>query len=83
MLLILSKKFIFRLYIEGVEKPLNIGLAIISIFIAMIFILFGVFSRKKDNKIVSNGLLLVGTILLSVSILLLTDIYDPYANHIR
>lgn len=62
---------------------MNIGLGIITIPIAIIFILLGVFSRKTDKKIVSNGLLLAGTIILSVSILLLTGIFDPYSNHIR
>jgi uncharacterized membrane protein YgdD (TMEM256/DUF423 family) len=62
---------------------LNIGLGLISIPIAITFILFGVLSRKKNNQIIGGGLLLIGIIILSGSILLLTGIYDPYANHIR
>ncbi|MCF8890625.1 hypothetical protein [Priestia megaterium] len=62
---------------------MNIGLGIVLIPIAILFILFGFFLRGKNNKIVSNGLLLVGTIILLVSILLFTGIYDPYANHAR
>jgi hypothetical protein len=62
---------------------LNIGLGLISIPIAITFILFGVLSRKKNNQIIAGGLLVIGAIILSVSILLLTGIYDPYANHIR
>ncbi|WP_202615643.1 hypothetical protein [Ureibacillus xyleni] len=44
--------------------------------------LLGVFSRNTNEKIVSNGLFLAGAIILSISILLLTGIFDPYANHI-
>jgi len=49
----------------------------------MIFIVLGVLSRKRKDKLVSNGLLVAGIIILSVSVLLLTGIYDSYANHIR
>ena len=72
-----------RYYIPGGEKTLNIGLGVALIFVAIIFILWDLFSRKRKNKIISNALLLVGTIALSISILLLTGIYDPYTNHIR
>lgn len=51
--------------------------------VAIIFILWGLFSRKQKNKIVSSALLVVGTVALFTSILLLTGIYDPYANHIK
>ena len=62
-------------------KKVNIGLGIISTPIAIIFILSGVFSRK-NNKILANGLLVIGGVILLFSILLLTGIFDPYANHI-
>ena len=62
---------------------MNIGLGLIAIPYAIIFILLGLFSRKRNDKIAGNGLLVVGTIILSVSILLITGILDPYANHIR
>lgn len=71
------------MFLKGVEKGLNIGLGLILIPIAIIFILLGVFLRKKNDKIVGNGLLVVGVMILSVSFLFLTGIYDPYANHIR
>ncbi|MCD1163413.1 hypothetical protein [Peribacillus frigoritolerans] len=62
---------------------MNIGLGLVLLPIAIIFILLGVFLRKENAKIVGNGLLVVGIIILPVSILLLTGIYDPYAHHIR
>ncbi|MED4393647.1 hypothetical protein [Priestia aryabhattai] len=60
---------------------MNIGLGIMLIFFAIIFILWGLFSRKQKNRIISSVLLVVGTVTLFTSILLLTGIYDPYANH--
>ncbi|MGZ0879516.1 hypothetical protein ACWZQY_026490 [Priestia megaterium] len=62
---------------------MNIGLGVILIFIAIIFILWGLFSSKRKGKVISNGLLLVGTTILLISILVLAGIYDPYANDIR
>ena len=70
-------------FIPGGEKILNIGLGVILILIAIIFILWGLSSRKRKYKIISNALLMAGTIALFISILLLTGIYDPYANHIK
>jgi uncharacterized membrane protein len=70
-------------FIPGGEKTLNMGLGVILIFLAVIFILWGLFSRKRKYKIISNALLMAGTIALFTSILLLTGIYDPYANHIK
>ncbi|UYZ00672.1 hypothetical protein OJ967_09355 [Peribacillus frigoritolerans] len=63
---------------------MNIGLGLILIPIAIILVIFGVFSLKKNNKIVVGyGMLITGMLILSASVLLLTGIYDPYANHIR
>jgi len=70
-------------YIPGGGRILNIGLGIMLIFVAIIFILSGLFSRKQKNRIISSALLVVGTVALFTSILLLTGIYDPYANHIK
>lgn len=70
-------------FIPGGEKTLNMGLGVILIFLAVIFILWSLFSRKRKYKIISNALLMAGTIALFTSILLLTGIYDPYANHIK
>lgn len=61
---------------------MNIGLGLVAIPFTIIFILLGLLSRKKNDKIVGNGLLVVGTIILSASILLITGILDPYENHI-
>ncbi|MDN4865877.1 hypothetical protein C1N83_27855 (plasmid) [Priestia aryabhattai] len=62
---------------------MNIGLGVMLIFVAIIFTLSGLFLYKRKNKIISNILLFAGAIALTISILLLTGIYDPYANHIR
>ncbi|MDF9759667.1 hypothetical protein OKW24_001440 [Peribacillus simplex] len=62
---------------------MNISLGLILISIAIIFVIFGVFSRKKNNKIVGYGMLITGVLIFSASVLFLTGIYDPYANHIR
>ena len=62
---------------------MNIGLGLILIPIAIIFVIFGVFSSKKNKKMVGYGMLITGMLILSASVLLLTGIYDPYANHIR
>jgi len=70
-------------YIPGGERILNMSLGVILIFVAIIFILWGLFSGKQKNRIISSALLVVGTIALFTSILLLTGIYDPYANHIK
>ncbi|WP_255298025.1 hypothetical protein [Priestia megaterium] len=70
-------------YIPAGERILNIGLGVMLTLVAIIFILWGLFSRKQKNKIVSSALLVVGTVALFTSILLLTGIYDPYANHIK
>ena len=75
--------FTLLLIVEGVGKEMNIGLGLILIPIAIIFLLFGLFSNKKNNKIIGYGILVVGILILSVSVLLITGIYDPYANHIR
>ncbi|NGY85450.1 hypothetical protein F6Y05_04225 [Bacillus megaterium] len=62
---------------------MNIGLGVMLIFATIIFTLSGLFLYKRKNKIISNILLFAGVIALTISILLLTGIYDPYANHIR
>lgn len=70
-------------YIPGGERILNMGLGVILIFVAIIFILWGLFLRKQKIRIISSALLVLGTITLFTSILLFTGIYDPYANHIK
>ena len=52
---------------------MNIGLGLVAIPFTIIFILLGLLSRKKNDKIVGNGLLVVGTIILSASISLIME----------
>jgi len=61
---------------------MNIGLGLVLIPIALIFILIGIYSRKKEDRVIGNGLIIVGTIILTGSVVLITGLYDPYANHI-
>ena len=75
--------FTLLLIVEGVGKEIIIDLGLVLIPIALIFLLFGLFSNKKNNKIIGYGILVVGILIFSVSVLLITGIYDPYANHIR
>lgn len=51
--------------------------------IGIILIILGVLSRKKNGKITGNGILFVCSIMLALSKLLITGIYDPYAKHFR
>jgi uncharacterized membrane protein len=62
---------------------MNIGLGLILIPIFIIFILLGVFSLNQKDKLIGSGLFVVGVIILSASILLISGIYDPYSSHIR
>jgi hypothetical protein len=71
------------LIVEGVGKEMNIGLGLVLIPVAIILLLIGLFSHKNNNKILGYGILVVGISILSICVLLLTGIYDPYANHIR
>ncbi|MED3625081.1 hypothetical protein P4482_11200 [Neobacillus thermocopriae] len=42
---------------------MNIGLGLVLIPIAIIFISLGIFLRKKNNNIMGNGLFIAGTII--------------------
>lgn len=61
---------------------MNIGLGLILIPVGIIFVVLSIFSFKKNDKTVGYGLLIAGTVTLSICILLLTGMYDPYKNHI-
>jgi len=60
---------------------LNIGLGIVLVPVAIALISFAIFYYKK-NKYLWYGLLIAGSLTSLIVILLLTGIYDPYANHI-
>ncbi|PGT86455.1 hypothetical protein COD11_08750 [Bacillus sp. AFS040349] len=62
---------------------MNIGMGLLLIPFALIFITLGIISRKKRDKLIGNGLIIVGTIIILGSVVLLAGFYDPYANHIR
>lgn len=62
---------------------MNIGLGLILIPISIIIVLFSVLFFKKKNKIISYAILGFGILIFLASMLLITGIYDPYANHIR
>ena len=50
---------------------------------SIIIVLFSLFLSKKKNKNISYAMLVFGILIFLGSVLLLTGIYDPYANHIR
>jgi predicted membrane protein len=62
---------------------MNIGLGLILIPFSIIIVLFSLFFFKKKNKNIGYVMLVFGTLIFLGSVLLLTGIYDPYADHIR
>jgi uncharacterized membrane protein len=67
---------------KGEKERVNIGIGLILLSVALLFLISGMFLRKKRNKVCSSSLLIAGTLILSAGLLLLTGLYDPYANHI-
>ncbi len=67
---------------KGEKERVNIGIGLILLSVALLFLILGMFLRKKGKKVCSNSWLIVGTLILSASLVLLTGLYDPYANHI-
>jgi len=67
---------------KGEKEILNIDIGLILLSVALLFLILGMFLRKKGKKVCSNSWLIVGTLILSASLVLLTGLYDPYANHI-
>ncbi|MGG3889727.1 hypothetical protein [Metabacillus fastidiosus] len=61
---------------------MSIGLGMILIPIGVVFIVLSIFSFQKNEKPNGYGLLIAGTVILSICILLLLGMYDPYRNHI-
>ncbi|MDD1513978.1 hypothetical protein [Priestia megaterium] len=61
---------------------MNIGIGLILLSVALLFLISGMFLRKKRKKGCSNSLLIAGTLILAAGLLLITGVYDPYANHI-
>ncbi|MEC2076243.1 hypothetical protein [Metabacillus fastidiosus] len=61
---------------------MNIGLGFILIPIGVIFIVLSIFSFQKNEKTKGYGMLIAGTVILSICILLLLGMYDPYRNYI-
>jgi uncharacterized membrane protein len=67
---------------ERKKERVNIGIGLILLSVALLFLISGMFLRKKRKKVCSNSLLIAGTLILSAGLLLITGVYDPYANHI-
>jgi len=61
---------------------MNIGMGIILAFVAISLFLIKIIALKNSNHILGKITLISGFIILLCSVLLLTGIYDPYANHI-
>lgn len=62
---------------------MNIGLGIVFSPLAVILLLFGFYSIKKNDIKIGIVLLITGTIILACCTVLLTGLYDPYANHLN
>ncbi|WP_121612804.1 hypothetical protein [Mesobacillus foraminis] len=62
---------------------MNIGIGLLFLPLALIFIGLGGNLIKNNDKGFGKGLVLTGIIVLSGCMLLLTGLYDPYANHLE
>ena len=60
---------------------MNIGQGLIHIPFALLFLFSGVYHQKRKEG-VSTLLMGVGIILSVTTILLLTELFDPYSSHI-
>ncbi|KYD11620.1 hypothetical protein B4135_3171 [Caldibacillus debilis] len=61
---------------------MNIGAGIILFLISLIVLVISLLFRKQKRK-VFFAFLSIGCIFLVLSLLFLTGLYDPYADHIR
>ncbi|PGK52115.1 hypothetical protein CN918_30450 [Priestia megaterium] len=61
---------------------MNIGVGIILAFIAIALLSLKIIAFKNSSHILGKVTLITGFIILICSVLLITGIYDPYANHI-
>ncbi len=61
---------------------MNVGAGIILLFMGAVLLITGC-SILKLNKKAASLTVAFATIILCISVLLLTGIYDPYSNHIH
>lgn len=61
---------------------MNIGVGLIAMVFAILFLIAGVVSLRNNDKAIGIGSIITALLALSLS-LMLTGMYDPYANHIK
>ncbi|MDF9298649.1 hypothetical protein [Geobacillus stearothermophilus] len=61
---------------------MNIGLAILLIIIIILLSMFLIPLKKNKPNLFKMGLTFIGILIIIVVFLLVTGIYDPYADHI-
>jgi cytochrome c biogenesis protein CcdA len=65
-----------------VEKKVNIGAGLILLPIGVLILIIGTFLMRK-KRVIGTVIIIAGILIIVISVLLLTGIYDPYSNHIR
>jgi hypothetical protein len=65
-----------------VEKKVNIGAGLILLPIGVLILIIGTILMRK-KRVIGTGIIIAGILIIVISVLLLTGIYDPYSNHIR
>ncbi|AOL33505.1 hypothetical protein BGM21_02630 [Geobacillus thermoleovorans] len=61
---------------------MNIGAGLILLPISILTLIIGIII-KKEKRIFGTWIIIAGLLIIVVSVLLLTRLYDPYSNHIR
>jgi hypothetical protein len=64
------------------EKILNIGAGLILLPIAVLNLIIGII-LKREKRVIGTGIIIAGLLIIALSVLLLTGLYDPYSSHIR
>jgi hypothetical protein len=63
-------------------KIMNIGAGLILLPISVLSLIIGTII-KKEKRILGTWIIIAGLLIIVLSVLLLTGLYDPYSSHIR
>jgi uncharacterized membrane protein len=63
------------------ERIMNIGAGLILLPISVLSFIIGTII-KKEKRILGTWIIIVGLLIIVLSVLLLTGLYDPYSSHI-
>jgi CHASE2 domain-containing sensor protein len=58
----------------------NIGAGLILLPIAVLSLITGIILKRK-KRVVGIGIIIAGLLIIALSVLLLTGLYDPYSSH--